>query len=72
MQENDAALAAELVSELESSMQALDVLRKSQNEGEAYDQLIAEGNDDGNAKVQAAINALITQTPSIERAVAML
>ena len=40
--------------------------------GEAYDQQIAEGNQAGNATVQAAIDALIDQTRSIERVVSML
>ena len=37
--------------------------------GEAYDQQIGEGNTEGNATVQAAIDALVDQTKSIERAV---
>ncbi|RUV34311.1 peptidase, partial [Mesorhizobium sp. M7A.F.Ca.MR.228.00.0.0] len=40
--------------------------------GEAYDQQIAEGNVEGNATVRAAIDALIDQTKSIERAVGSL
>ena len=40
--------------------------------GQAYDQLIAEGNEAGNAMVQEAIDALIVQTRGIERAVAAL
>jgi putative iron-regulated protein len=39
---------------------------------EAYDQMIGEGNDEGNAVVQAAIDGLIAQTRGIERAVALL
>ena len=39
---------------------------------EAYDQMIAEGNDEGNAVVQAAIDGLIAQTRGVERAVALL
>ena len=39
---------------------------------EAYDQMIAEGNADGNAVVQAAIDAPIARTRGIERAVALL
>ena len=39
---------------------------------EAYDQMIGEGNDAGNAVVQAAIDALLEQTRAIERAVASL
>ena len=39
---------------------------------EAYDQMIGEGNAEGNAVVQMAIDALIAQTLPIERAVAAL
>jgi putative iron-regulated protein len=39
---------------------------------EAYDQMIGEGNKDGNATVEAAIEALIAQTREFERAVAVL
>ena len=45
---------------------------KSAEGGEAYDQMIAEGNGAGNARVQAAIDALTAQTGGIERAVAAL
>ena len=38
----------------------------------AYDQMIGENNDAGNAKVQAAIDALTRQTKAIEAAVASL
>jgi len=40
--------------------------------GEAYDQMIGEGNETGNALVQGAIDGLIAQTRGIERAVALL
>ena len=40
--------------------------------GEAYDQMIGEGNEPGNALVQGAIDGLIAQTRGIERAVALL
>ena len=39
---------------------------------EAYDQMIGEGNKDGNAIVEAALEALIAQTKEFERAVAVL
>ena len=39
---------------------------------ESYDQMIGEGNDEGNAVVQHAIDALLDQTKSLERAVAVL
>jgi putative iron-regulated protein len=40
--------------------------------GEAYDQMIGQGNAEGNAAVEAAINALLRQTKEIERAIAAL
>jgi putative iron-regulated protein len=39
---------------------------------EAYDQMIGDGNAEGNAVVQAAIDGLVDQTKSIERAIAAL
>ena len=40
--------------------------------GEAYDQMIGEGNNAGNAAVQAAIDSLVDQTQSIERVISAL
>ncbi|MES9946441.1 MAG: imelysin family protein [Candidatus Thiodiazotropha sp.] len=51
-------------------MQAL--VDSAEKDGVAYDQLIAEGNKAGNAKVLAAVDALVAQTKGIERAVAVL
>jgi putative iron-regulated protein len=39
---------------------------------ESYDQMISEGNAEGNAVVQRAIDGLLDQTKSFERAVAAL
>jgi putative iron-regulated protein len=44
----------------------------AEKDGVAYDQLIASGNAEGNAKVQAAIDTLLAQTKVIERAVRVL
>ena len=49
-----------------------DAMAKRGETGEAYDQMIGEGNTEGNAVVQAAIDGLIAQTSRIERAVAAL
>lgn len=68
----DPALDKELKGLLDDSVAKLHVLVDKTNAGEAYDQQIAEGNTEGNAGVQAAIDALIAQTRSIERAVALL
>jgi putative iron-regulated protein len=39
---------------------------------ENYDQMIGEGNEAGNATVQHAVDALLDQTKSFERAIAVL
>ena len=68
----DPALAEELSGELDASVAALERMLQSQREGRAYDQLIAEGDAEGNALVQEAIDALVAQTRNIERVVAAL
>ena len=68
----DPALAEELSGELDASVEALTAMVDSQHDGRAYDQLIAEGDEAGNALVQDAIDALIAQTRSIERVIATL
>ncbi|WP_107991232.1 imelysin family protein [Breoghania corrubedonensis] len=68
----DAGVAEELGTKLEATHAAFTEMKKRGETVEAYDQMIGEGNDAGNAVVQAAINALIDQTRSIERAVAVL
>lgn len=70
--ETDKSLADELGADLQGSVDALKVMTVSQDNGQAYDQLIAEGNTEGNALVQSAIDALIHQTRNIERAVVAL
>jgi putative iron-regulated protein len=68
----DAALDAEIKELLNATNQAFDVMRTRGDTIEKYDQMIGEGNTEGNAVVQAAIDALIAQTRGIERAVALL
>ena len=53
-------------------MAAMGELVKSAKGGEAYDQMIGEGNGKGNALVQAAIDALTSQTKGIEKVVGAL
>ena len=66
------ALDKEMRARLDATMVAMSALVKSAEGGEAYDQMIGEGNEAGNARVQAAIDALTAQTGSIEKAVASL
>ena len=70
--EKDAAVDAELRGNLDATLVAMETMAKRAEGGEAYDQMIGDGNSDGNAVVQAAIDRLITQTKSIERAIAAL
>ena len=62
----------ELRAKLDTTVSAMETMAKAAEDGEAYDQQIGEGNDDGNARVQAAIDGLVDQTRAIERAVAAL
>ena len=66
------AVDKEMRARLDATMAAMAALMKSAEGGEAYDQMIGEGNKAGNARVQAAIDALSTQTRSIEKVVASL
>ncbi|MAM13931.1 MAG: peptidase [Rhizobiaceae bacterium] len=68
----DAALDEELKTKLLATVEAMEAMATRAETVEAYDQMIGEGNDEGNATVQAAIDGLIAQTPSIERAIAAL
>ena len=66
--ETDAALRERL----DATMAAMGEIVSAAEGGEAYDQQIGEGNPAGNARVQAAIDALTVQTSAIEGAVVAL
>ncbi|MDX8493466.1 imelysin family protein [Mesorhizobium sp. VK22B] len=68
----DPAIGKELSDKLDVTVAKMEAIKARALAGEAYDQQIAEGNTEGNATVQAAIDALIDQTKSIERAVGSL
>jgi putative iron-regulated protein len=72
VKEADAAIDTELSDKLDKTVAAMEAIQARAVGGEAYDQQIGEGNADGNATVQAAIDGLVDQTKSIERAVAAL
>jgi putative iron-regulated protein len=63
---------AELTSRIEATVTAFEAMKTRAETVEAYDQMIGEGNGEGNAVVEAAIDALVGQVPSIERAVQAL
>lgn len=63
---------AQLRTELEASVGALGKIRDAAENGMAYDQMLARDNAEGEALIMGAVDALVTQTRSIERAVASL
>lgn len=70
--EKDAALAEEVKGKLDATLAAMTALKARAEGGEAYDQMIGQGNEAGNAVVQAAIDGLVDQTRSLERAIVAL
>jgi putative iron-regulated protein len=68
----DPAVDARLKAELDASVAALGAVKAAAETGVAYDQMLAPGNAEGEALIMGAVNALVTQTASIERAVAAL
>ncbi|MGL4311583.1 MAG: imelysin family protein [Paracoccaceae bacterium] len=68
----DAAVDTQLKAELDASVAALQAIKTAAEGGFAYDQMLETGNKEGEALVMGAVNALVTQTASIERAVATL
>ncbi|MDC9825445.1 imelysin family protein [Devosia sp. ZB163] len=68
----DPALDTEIRGLLDATLTAMHEMSARAEGGEAYDQMIAEGNEAGNAAVQKAIDGLVAQTRGIERAVALL
>lgn len=69
---SDAGLDTALSGALDATMARMTDIVFAAEAGEAYDQQIGEGNEAGNARVDAAITALLVQTREIERAVAAL
>ena len=68
----DAALDTEIKGLLADTVAKMEIMKTRGDRVEKYDQMIAEGNAEGNAVVQAAIDGLIAQTRGVERAVASL
>lgn len=68
----DPAVDTQLRGELDASVAALGAIRDAPEGGMAYDQMLARDNVEGEALILGAVDALVTQTRSIERAVAVL
>jgi putative iron-regulated protein len=70
--ENAPEVDAQLRAELEASVAALGAIRDAAQSGMAYDQMLARDAAQGEALIMGAFDALVTQTRSIERVVAVL
>ncbi|ANB17941.1 imelysin family protein [Dokdonella koreensis] len=68
----DPALDAEMRARLDATITAMTALVRRAESRERYDQMLGEGNAEGNAVIQTAIDRLIDQTRSIERVVTAL
>jgi putative iron-regulated protein len=67
--EADPALDAEMRAKLDTTMAALGAIKAAAEGGFAYDQMLAQGNAEGEALIMAGVNGLIDQTRTIERIV---
>ncbi|WP_426033768.1 imelysin family protein [Cypionkella sp. TWP1-2-1b2] len=68
----DPAVDTQLKTELVATVTALGAIKAASDGGMAYDQMLAAGNKEGEALVMGGVNALVTQTASIERAITTL
>ena len=68
----DASLDKAMQADLASTMTELGDLKAAADGGFAYDQMLERGNAKGEALITDAVNALVKQTKSIERATAAL
>lgn len=57
---------------IDATVEKMGAVKKRAEGGESYDQMIGQGNAEGNAVVQAAIDTLIAQAKEFERAMAVL
>lgn len=72
LEKTDPALAKEMDAKLQATLGAARAMVARAEAGEAYDQMIGEGNEVGNGIVQAVIDGLVDQTATIERVVVAL
>ncbi len=65
--EANADLDAEMKAKLDTTMAAMTELSDTAEGGFSYDQMLAAGNEQGEALIMAAVDGLIDQTKTIER-----
>ncbi len=70
--EADADVDTALRTQLDATMSRLAAIKSTAEAGTSYDQMLARGNDAGEALIMSAVDALVNQTRGIERAVTAL
>ncbi|WP_370205409.1 imelysin family protein [Pararhodobacter marinus] len=70
--ENHADLDEALRAKLDASVAALQTMVDTAEGGMSYDMMLAPGNDEGEAVIMGAVDALVDQTRDIERVIAAL
>lgn len=68
----DRSVDAELRAKLDATMIEMSEMKSAAEAGFAYDMMLERGNEKGEALIMGAVDALVDQTRSIERAVAVL
>ncbi|GGL51583.1 imelysin family protein [Wenxinia marina] len=68
----DPALDEAMQTDLADTMAAMEAMNAAVEGGFAYDQMLEQGNDEGEAIIMAAVDGLIAQTRTIERIVTAL
>ncbi len=68
----DAAVNAEMLTNLNASVISLGRIKTTAEAGMSYDQMLGEGNEVGGKLISDGVDALVTQTRSIERAASVL
>lgn len=70
--EADADVDTGLRTQLDATMSRLAAIKSTAEAGTSYDQMLARGNETGEALIMSAVDALVNQTRGIERAVTAL
>ena len=68
----DKALDEEMKAKLQKTVSAMEAIAKRAEGGEAYDQMLAEGNAEGNKAIQTAVDDLVDQSKTVQRIIAAL
>lgn len=72
VKQRNPSLDEEMRARLDATFKSMQAMKRHAETVETYDQMIAQGNTQGNQILQAVIDGLVAQTRSIERVIAIL